>query len=133
MKNIDGRTPTRVPVIAGAGGIAVGDLVVGTLSAAVKAAAAPSAGTVIGICTVAAAQSAVGEVELISGRVLRAPYTGSTKTSLADTDFGTVFDLSNSTTVNLDDTTGGCCVCVGYDNNNDTIDFRVPESFLYIA
>jgi hypothetical protein len=50
-------------------------------------------------------------------------YTGSSKTSLADTDLvTTLFDIDNGTTIDLDDTTGGMCSVVAYDNDNDTAD-----------
>ena len=53
----------------------------------------------------------------LTGGVFRVPFTGSTKTTLADTDLvTTAFDLSNKTTINLDDTTGGMCSVLGYNN-----------------
>lgn len=54
--------------------------------------------------------------------VFEVPYVGSTKTSLADADIGTAFDLyaSDLGKINLDDTTGGAWVCVGYDNAKKT-------------
>lgn len=48
-------------------------------------------------------------------------YTGSTKTSLSDADLGTAFDINtDAISINLDDTTGGMCVVVGYDNTAKT-------------
>lgn len=49
--------------------------------------------------------------------VVRIEYAGSTKTTLADTDLVTVlFDLTDANTMNLDDTTGGMCSVVDYNN-----------------
>lgn len=50
--------------------------------------------------------------------VFKAPYTGTTKTSLDDGDIGTAFDYdATGDGINLDDTTDGMWVCVGYDND----------------
>jgi hypothetical protein len=119
-------------MIAGTGGGVKGDLAVVSSATAVKAAAAPSAATVLGIFleTVdAAAEAKIAVPE--PGALIRSHYVGSTKTSLADADIGKVFDLSDENDVNLDDTTGGICVCQGYDNSNSTIDFVIPRAAMY--
>ena len=55
--------------------------------------------------------------------VIRMDYVGTTKTTLADTDLvSTLFDLSNASAINLDDTTDGMCSVVGYDNNRKWAD-----------
>lgn len=119
--------------IAGSGGVTAGDLVVISSGKVVKAAAAVTAATIVGIAIDTAAENGYAKVQLLqSDSVISAPYAGSSKTSLADTDFGTVFDLTDSTKVNLDDTTGGCALCVGYDNTPGRIFFKIPKSFLYI-
>ena len=64
-------------------------------------------------------------VEVSLGRLIPGPAL----TALTDAKLGTVFDLDDETTVDLDDTDGGCAVCVGYDNNACTIDFKIPASF----
>jgi hypothetical protein len=63
-------------------------------------------------------------VALVRGQVVRIAYaTGGTKTSFADTDkYTTAYDLSNKTTLNPDDTTGGMCYVQDYDNTQDTVD-----------
>jgi len=59
----------------------------------------------------------------LTGIVVRVNFAGTTKTSLADTDLATtLFDLSNATTINLDDTTDGMCAVVEYDNDKGTAD-----------
>lgn len=61
--------------------------------------------------------------------VIRIPYTPGTKTSLADTDLvSTLFDLASKTNMSLDDTTGGMCSVVGYDNVNDTADVIIAAA-----
>lgn len=118
--------------------IAIGDLLVISSGKASTAAAAPTAATVLGIAT--SAITTGGSVTAadtvfyvpINGERVRAAYTGSSKTSLDDEDLGKTFDLADKVTVNLDDTTGGCCVCVWYDNDNDTIDFYATQASLFI-
>ena len=133
MKILNGDTNPILKCEVGSGGATKGDMVVISSGAVVKAAAAPSAATIIGIALETGAQGAFIDVmQIKSGTRIRSEYTGSSKTSLADTDLLTAFDLTDANTVNLDDTTGGPCVCIGYDNNNDTIDFMVPASLLYL-
>ena len=65
--------------------------------------------------------------------VIRLPYVGTTKTSLADTDLvTTLFDLSapgaGETTMNLDDTTGGVCSVVGYNNTKKYADVIIVDA-----
>jgi hypothetical protein len=65
--------------------------------------------------------------------VIRIPYVGTTKTSLADTDLvTTLFDLSapgaGETTINLDDTTGGMCSVVDYDNTKKFADVIIMDA-----
>jgi hypothetical protein len=65
----------------------------------------------------------------LTGAIIRISYTGTTKTSLADTDLvTTLFDLSNQTTMNLDDTTGGMCSVVGYNNTRKTADVIIADA-----
>jgi len=51
--------------------------------------------------------------------VFEVDYTGSVKTFLTNTDIGTAFDLDSldPKKINLDDTTGGAWVVVGFDND----------------
>lgn len=122
MYFIDGKTSTIVSLVAGTGGVAKGDLCVITSGTVVKAAAAATAATVIGIATAAAADTAMASIELCGDRIIRAPYAG-TESNLAT---NKVYDLTDETTVNIDDVAGGSCFCVGYSAANDTVDFIVP-------
>jgi len=110
----------------GTGGLAAGSIVVMSSATAVKGAAAPTDATICGISTDTYVATDVGVLYgITSETVIGAKYTGSSKTSLTDADLGKVFDLSSDVLVNLDDTTGGCCVCEGYDNDNKYIYFKV--------
>lgn len=69
------------------------------------------------------------EVLPITDCVIRVGFVGTTKTTLADTDLvSTLFDLSNASTMNLDDTTGGMCSVVGYDNNRKWADIIIASA-----
>lgn len=71
-------------------------------------------------------------VALIRGMVIRLPFaTGGTKTSFADTDkYTTAYDLSNKTTLNPDDTTGGMCYIQAYNNTAATVDVIFADANL---
>jgi hypothetical protein len=109
--------------------ISEGDIVqIDATSRWIEAAAAAST-TLVGIAcqsiTTGASVTADDAIDVIplTGIVVRMDYTGSSKTSLADTDLvTTLFDIDNGTTIDLDDTTGGMCSVVAYDNDNDTAD-----------
>jgi hypothetical protein len=61
--------------------------------------------------------------------VIRITFAGSTKTTLADTDLvNTLFDLTNATTMNLDDTTGGMCSVVDYNNTLKYADVIIADA-----
>ena len=50
--------------------------------------------------------------------VFRVPFTGAVKTSLTTSDIGTAFDItSDADAIDLDDTTGGMCQVLRYDND----------------
>jgi hypothetical protein len=58
----------------------------------------------------------IGQVAEDEDMVWQVPYFGATKTSLTDADIGTVFDLKDSRTLNLDVTTVGQFRIHKYDN-----------------
>lgn len=124
MYFIDGKESTVLKLVVGTGGIKKGDLCVITSETVVKAAAAPTAATVIGIAVADAVATAMGLVEVCGERIIRSAYT------TADSALGTnkIFDLSDEKTVKLDDTSGGCCFCVGYDKVRATVDFVVTAA-----
>ena len=69
------------------------------------------------------------DVQPVLDCVIRVNFTGTTKTTLADTDLvSTLFDLSDATTINLDDTTGGMCSVVGYDNDKKWADVIIAPA-----
>jgi hypothetical protein len=95
------------------------------LSSGLAAAAgdAPGAGTVLGVAassvTTGSSVTSADTVDVVFAPnvVFEVDYTGSTKTTLADADRGTSFDFgTDATTIDLDDTTGGVCKVIGFDN-----------------
>jgi hypothetical protein len=134
MEIVEGAYKVRYFILGDVGGAEAGDLMVYSAGTAIKATDPISAGTMIGVLLESGDQNDLVPIAVPEPNTLiRAPYTGSSKTSLADTDIGTApFDLSDENTIDLDDTTEGCAICQDYDNDNDTIDFVVPQSFYYI-
>lgn len=131
--------PTKLKINAkvGTGGVTAGCLCVITGSAlgitVVKAAAALSAGTLLGIATETVTAGNYAEIEVVGNHILTGSVTGSSKTSLVETDKLTTFDISDENTINLDDTTGGSFVYVGnYDSTQGTADFMVTEAAKFI-
>lgn len=118
--------------------IAVGDLVQIDSTSRLGEAAVAASTTIVGIAQeaittgVAVTSADTIPVALVRGFVVRLPFaTGGTKTSFADTDkYTTAFDLSNKTTLNPDDTTGGMCYVQAYDNTADTVDVIFADANL---
>jgi hypothetical protein len=109
--------------------ITAGDIVQIDATSRWLEAAAPASTTLVGIAlqsiTTTASVTVADSIDILplEGIIVRMAYTGVTKTSLADTDLlTTLFDIDNGTTIDLDDTTGGMCSVVDYDNTNDTAD-----------
>ena len=123
-----------VPFIVGTGGVTKGDLVVLSAGTVVKATAGVTASTVVGIaCDTKVAEAIVLVDVITSGTTVIAPFTvAGTKKTFADTDLGLVYDISNATTVNPDDTTGGCALITGYDNKTLEVRFVVPKASCYL-
>jgi hypothetical protein len=121
----DGKPSTVIKGTVGSGGVAKGDLCMMSSNTFVKATGGASVLTICAIATKSAIATAVGSFELVGDRVISAKYTGVSKTSLTDADISKVFDVSDAQTVDLDDTSGGCCFCVDYDNDLDLIHFIV--------
>jgi hypothetical protein len=117
--------------------INVGDLVqIDATSRKLKAAVAAST-TIVGIAeqaitTTTATSSDAISVTLIRREVVRLPFsTGGSKTSFAQTDlYTTAYDLSNKTTLNPDDTTGGMCYIQAYNNTQATVDVIFADANL---
>jgi hypothetical protein len=128
MYLIDGRQSTVVPLPVGTGGVTKGDLVVWSSNTVVKAAAGDKTDDIVGIALETALDTATSQIELVLDRVVRAPYAG-TETNLA---LGKVYDLTDSTKVNIDDVADGSCLCVGFDKEADTIDFIVVQADRFV-
>jgi hypothetical protein len=108
--------------------INVGDIVqLNTTSRRLEAAVAAST-TLVGVAQEAittggtvTAKDAI-KVTPLTGGVFRIDFTGSSKTTLAETDLvTTLFDLSNKTTMNLDDTSGGMCSVLSFNNGSSVV------------
>jgi len=71
-------------------------------------------------------------VTLLKGAVVRLPFTAAgSKKTFADADlFATKFDLLDKTSVAPDDTTGGMCHIVAYDNTALTCDVVFDDANL---
>lgn len=71
-------------------------------------------------------------VTLFKNSVFRFPYVGTTKTTLAEADlYNTKFDLNDSKSINLDDTTGGMCQVIAYDNTKKTADVVISTGLVF--
>jgi hypothetical protein len=122
-----------VDFIAGSGGVSAGELVTISSATVITASGGESANTIVGIALEDADAADLVPVAVPEdGAIIQAEYTGISKTTLADTDIGTVFDVSDGETVDLDDTTGGLAVCVGYNNDVGIIKFMIPKTFRYL-
>jgi hypothetical protein len=128
MYLIDGRQSTVVTFTAGTGGVTKGDYLVWSSNTVVRAAAGAKTDDVVGIALETAADTASVQVELVLDRIVRAPYAG-TESNLA---LGKVYDLTDADTVNIDDVTDGCCLCVGYNTDADTVDFITIQSARFV-
>ena len=142
FKIIDGTPVNTFLMLAGTGGVTAEGLVVVSSGKAVKAAQPISAATLVGIARTTVASGSYVQVDLIENHLIQANFTGSSKTSLADTDLATVFDVSSETALNLDDTSGGTFV-VGangiaavegswYDNGNLIVNGKFTAASRYI-
>ena len=120
-------------MVAGDGGGSKGDVAVVNLSnKAVKAATGPNAGTVLGLFLEDVAKNGIALIAVPDkNAIIRAPYIGTNKSFLADSDLGMVFDLKDEKSINLDDTTDAVCICQSYDNENKTIDFVFTQAATY--
>lgn len=137
IKTITGRNEpvTHSLLIAASQTVAVGDLIEITSGKGVLAVAAST--TLIGIAQEAITTGVSVDdtdripVILLEGAIVRIDYTGTSKTTIADADmYGTAFDLSDEKTIDLDDTTGGMCKVVGYDNTASTADVVIARANL---
>lgn len=124
MYFLDSKPSTVVSLVAGTGGVTKGDLCVLSSGTVVKAAAAITTGTILGIALADAVDTAMATIELCGNRIIRAEYTGTAS------NLGTnkIYDLSDAHTVNIDDVTNGCFYCVDYDSSRGTVDGIIIEA-----
>lgn len=128
LKNLfEGQVPTYRRVKVGLNQtITAGDVLAVSGGYAVVAAAGAAAGTILGVAEEAVTSTTAGvkdvRVNVSPYGVFEVNYTGATKTFLADTDlYDTAFDLNATADgINLDDTLGGFCRVIGYDNIKKT-------------
>lgn len=133
-KSLDGRQVMCIKLTSSAA-VAAGDIV---SVANGKVAPLAAAGTgIMGIAcnTVAAADGEVQVQVITDASVIRVPYVGATKTTLAVADLlGTKFDWdATNKKVNLDDTIGGMFRVLSYDNTDKTADVLISGAALWNA
>lgn len=142
FKIADGKPINTQLMLVGTGGVTADGLVVVSSGKAVKAAQPISAATLVGIARETVASGSYVQVDLIENHLIEATFTGSSKSSLADTDLATVFDVTGDLNINLDDTTGGTFVVGGngiaatagtwYDNTNLLVRGKFTAASRYI-
>ena len=142
IKIADGKPINTLLMLAGTGGVTAGGLVVASSGKAVKAAQPISAATLVGIARTTVASGSYVVVDLVEDHLVEANFTGSSKTSLADSDLATLFDVTGDSTINLDDTTGATFVVGGngvegvagswYDNTNLLVKGKFTLASRYI-
>ena len=144
-RSLDHSQPmSEIVNVAASQTIKAGQVLVVASGLAAKAAAAPTAGTVLGIALAdITTSSSVGDSDKIpvlminEKSVTRVGYIGTDKTSLTAADrFGTCFDIAvDGTTgvqsLNLDDTIGGFLKVVGYDNTSKTADVVFDAYYMW--
>ena len=118
MYFLDGKAPTIRSLLVGTGGVTKGDLLAWSSNTVVRAAAAASDATIVGIALETAVDTAMCLVDVGLDRVIRSEFAG-TASNLAT---NKIYDLTDANTVNINDTTDGIFYCVGYDAAKGTVD-----------
>ncbi len=120
--------------------IVAGDLLIISAKKASKAGAAAAIDTILGVAAEAITTTTATDASIISyypaqaDMVWRAQYlTTGTKTSFTDADLNTVYDIDANTKINPDDTTGGFCELVGYNNTDKVAFVRIIAAQLYLS
>jgi hypothetical protein len=137
LKIVDAKPINTWYMLVGSGGVTGGGLAAVSSGKAVKAAAGAAVSTFVGIARETTASASYVFVDLIEDHGIEADFTGSTKTSVAVTDTGTVFDLTDESTINLDDTSSGSFVAgfgstTFWDNTNLKIRGKFMHSMRYV-
>lgn len=119
----------------GSGGYTKGDLLSISSNTAINTDyAAMTVLTCLGIALSTEDAASTGLVQYVnSSSIICADVdTTATKTTVAITDIGKKFDLSDAHTVDLDDTTGGYFVCTGYNNDRGVIYGKIDPAKLFV-
>jgi hypothetical protein len=137
FKIVDAKPINTWYMLIGSGGVSAGGLVAVSGGKGVAAAADFANSTIVGIARETTASASYCYVDLIEDHELEADFTGSSKTSVAVTDTGTVFDLSTALVINLDDTTSGSFVAgfgsaTFWDNTNYKIRGKYTHAARYV-
>lgn len=119
LYSLDNTQPMTLDIKTGAS-VTSGQLL--TISSGLAIPATAASATILGICTKTAGSGEITRCLLLNDKsVVRLPFVGSTKKTLADADrFGTKFDLTSDQIVDLDDTTGGGAMVISYQNLSPT-------------
>jgi len=133
-------TASNTPKMFFLSGAAVtkGELVKIDSGKAIPLATAHTGETVLGLAedTATGADSLI-RVSSIRGVLMEIDYLASaSKQSLADADCVDLFDInvtSHVMTLDLDDTTGGICRVVRYDNTNKRAWVCIPDTLIYLS
>jgi len=124
-----------VDLIAGTGDVGAGELVTISSGTVITASGGESDNTIVGIALEDADATDLVPVAVFEdGAIIESEYDGTgTKKTLTDADIGTVFDVGTSgDDIDLDDTTGGCALCIAYNNDVGLIKFMIPKTFRYL-
>lgn len=120
--------------------IAVGDLVQINSTTGLLEVAVAASTTIVGLSneaiTTGATVAATDNIPVVLAKnaIIRINFTtaGTKKTLLQADLFSKSFDLSNKTTINPDDVTGGMCQVVGFNNANATADVVILAANQYL-
>lgn len=122
----DAKTVTIKGTLGGT--VSKGDLLVLSANTFVRTGDAPS-GTIMTIALEDGVSTDVILMQLVTSEpILSATYYGTSKTSLTDADISKTFDFYGYNSIDLDDTTGGVAMCVGYDNDIYVMHFILVPS-----
>ena len=124
MKILNNSEATKqLNFIVGTGGVAKGDLVTLTAGKVVKSATNDTA--IIGVAQETAIATATVNVELVENNTVEALYTGTAPTSAS---IGALVDLDSCTVVDLDASTNGDAMIVGFNVDTQRVNLVFPKA-----
>lgn len=137
---VHGTNPKKIInwIVGSSTAVVKGELLYDSSGAVAVAASSGTVATnILGVALENAAKSTKCSIESINGAIMEIDYkSGTTKTTFTDADLGTAYDVyvsSNNFYINLDDTTGGCLVLIGYDNDAKKAYVTIPTTSLKLA